>query len=427
MEAARQSVASYYCKLVNIIFDIIWAVNNRAASVIWAVAEYYDDVAPVAAVRLRAAAYKLQSIITGVNLREFVAAPRVRKIAAGVLAALILIFLPSIAASKTVTYTSDKDTEAAYTISRMAESIFHPGEQPAETIEYEFLSDEILPLTARGGVDESSIADVGDHSSLSSVDINEESIRSEGFEALGEIDGEATLFLMQDDIFNAILYEGADPDLLAREIYVDGMPVAQDASVDSVVIASLYGQLNDDPDNTLPVVDGESTAVSSGAAAQDADFITGHITDDGEDEIEGNAEPRPLTASTGIYAWPADGTLTSRFGYRGPNVGSTYHRGIDISGSTGQPIFAADGGEVIVSGWSNSYGYMVQIRHDNGHVTLYCHCSSLLVSVGERVRQGQQIAGMGRTGIADGVHLHFELSINGVQVDPLPHLQQARG
>ena len=128
------------------------------------------------------------------------------------------------------------------------------------------------------------------------------------------------------------------------------------------------------------------------------------------------------TASTGTYIWPTYGNLSSKFGPRRANVGSRNHKGIDITGTVGRSIFAADGGEVIFSGRNGAFGNMVQILHDNGHMTIYAHCSETLVSVGERVSQGQKVALKGRTGVASGVHLHFELIINGVNVDPLLHL-----
>jgi murein DD-endopeptidase MepM/ murein hydrolase activator NlpD len=134
-----------------------------------------------------------------------------------------------------------------------------------------------------------------------------------------------------------------------------------------------------------------------------------------------------LTESAGIYIWPASGNLTSLFGRRSTSVGSTNHKGIDICGPNGSPIYAADSGEVITSGWSKSFGYMIEILHENGYVTLYSHCSSLLVEVGDIVECGQEIAHMGRTGIATGVHLHFEVKIDGLNVDPslyLPDYEQ---
>jgi len=120
--------------------------------------------------------------------------------------------------------------------------------------------------------------------------------------------------------------------------------------------------------------------------------------------------------------WPAEGVLTSRFGPRNIPYGSENHKGIDIAARYGSPIFAADYGEVIFANLQGPFGLLVKLLHDNGHVTLYAHCSELFVEVGERVRQGQTIARMGMTGRASGVHLHFEVIIDGVNVDPLLHL-----
>ena len=129
-----------------------------------------------------------------------------------------------------------------------------------------------------------------------------------------------------------------------------------------------------------------------------------------------------LEESAGSYIWPADGPITSLFGYRDTTIGSLDHKGLDIGGSFGQLIFASDGGEVIFSDIDDNYGLVVRIRHDNGDITLYAHCSSLLVREGERVWQGQEIARMGLTGVTNGVHVHFELIIDDVNVDPLNYL-----
>jgi|GEM_PF-5390019 len=134
------------------------------------------------------------------------------------------------------------------------------------------------------------------------------------------------------------------------------------------------------------------------------------------------AESGSDTASVGTFIWPVEGSLTSRFGPRNTSIGSSNHRGIDIAARHGNPIFAVDGGEVIESRWSDSYGLMVKIRHDNGIITLYSHNSENLVRVGERVSQGHVIARIGRTGVASADHLHFEVIVDGVRVDPLLHL-----
>ena len=124
--------------------------------------------------------------------------------------------------------------------------------------------------------------------------------------------------------------------------------------------------------------------------------------------------------STGTYIWPTDGTLTSYFGYRRLEVGSSYHKGLDIAAWTGTDIYAADGGVVIYSGEMGGYGYMLEIEHDNGDITYYAHCSKLLKRRGDVVKQGELIAYMGNTGVSTGSHLHFEIRQNGeTPVDPL--------
>jgi len=131
----------------------------------------------------------------------------------------------------------------------------------------------------------------------------------------------------------------------------------------------------------------------------------------------------PRHASKGYYIWPVDGVVTSGFGYRDIGIGSSYHRGLDIGVPYMAPIYAADGGTVICSGYYGEYGNLVEIQHDNGDVTAYAHCSELYVSYGDKVAQGDLIAAAGDTGLADGVHLHFEIRRWGVErVDPLDYL-----
>lgn len=131
--------------------------------------------------------------------------------------------------------------------------------------------------------------------------------------------------------------------------------------------------------------------------------------------------PRPTTASSGKYIWPSEGIITSGFGPR-TGFGSSNHQGIDIAGSYGQDIVAADGGEVILADWYYGYGLMVQIKHDNGDITYYGHCSELLVKKGDKVYQGQVIAQMGSTGESSGVHCHFEIRVNNTPVNPVNYL-----
>ena len=133
--------------------------------------------------------------------------------------------------------------------------------------------------------------------------------------------------------------------------------------------------------------------------------------------------PRPVTASNGYFIWPVRGTITSNFGGRNLWGSYDFHLGLDIACRSGTAIKAADGGSVIKSGWSGSYGKLVAIRHDNGYVTYYAHNSELLVSVGQKVYQGQIIARSGATGNVSGPHCHFEVRINGTSVNPRNYLR----
>ena len=133
---------------------------------------------------------------------------------------------------------------------------------------------------------------------------------------------------------------------------------------------------------------------------------------------------RPSWYPTGSFRWPTSGRITSYFGYRNTGIrgASTNHRGIDISVSYGTPIYAADGGVVSFSGYKGAMGYVVIIDHQNGFKTYYEHNSSLLVSAGQTVYKGQQVAKAGRSGVTSGVHCHFGIMYNGTYYNPLNYL-----
>jgi murein DD-endopeptidase MepM/ murein hydrolase activator NlpD len=102
------------------------------------------------------------------------------------------------------------------------------------------------------------------------------------------------------------------------------------------------------------------------------------------------------------------------------------HTGIDYGAAHGTPIHATAGGTVEFAGWRGGYGKLVIIRHPNGYMTYYGHCSRLLVKKGMHVKQGQAIAKVGRTGQATGPHVHYETRINGKPVNP-NSIKTARG
>ena len=118
------------------------------------------------------------------------------------------------------------------------------------------------------------------------------------------------------------------------------------------------------------------------------------------------------------------GRASSGFGPRkAPTAGaSTYHKGQDWATPVGTPIYASCGGTVAKAGWGSGYGYVVYIDHPDGRQTRYAHLSKVLVKAGQSVKQGEKIALSGNTGITSGPHLHFEMLINGKQVNPLNYL-----
>lgn len=119
------------------------------------------------------------------------------------------------------------------------------------------------------------------------------------------------------------------------------------------------------------------------------------------------------------FAWPAAGELSSPFGYRWGRV----HTGIDIANDVDTPIAAARGGRVAFTGWQGGYGYTIVIEHSNEYSTLYGHLDSFAVSPGQYIQAGQVIGYMGDTGNSTGPHLHFEVRLGGVPVNPMLYLK----
>lgn len=147
-----------------------------------------------------------------------------------------------------------------------------------------------------------------------------------------------------------------------------------------------------------------------------------------KEEIVLEAIPKIIERGTKIpptYIKPiSGGRLSSGFGARSaPTKGaSTYHKGVDWAVPTGTSVYASCGGTVSKAGWGSGYGYVVYIDHEDGRQTRYGHLSKVLVKAGQKVKQGDRIALSGSTGISTGPHLHFEILINGSQVNPLKYL-----
>lgn len=145
-------------------------------------------------------------------------------------------------------------------------------------------------------------------------------------------------------------------------------------------------------------------------------------------ELIGSSSEIIISSSTHvpnfIFTWPLDGDyhISSQFGTRRDPITGVVktHGGTDIAAAQGTPILAAADGVVEIAGFNaGGYGYYVKIAHGNGYETLYGHCSVLLVSTGQTVKQGQLIAKVGSTGHSTGPHLHFEVRYNGNKVNPM--------
>ena len=184
-------------------------------------------------------------------------------------------------------------------------------------------------------------------------------------------------------------------------------------------IAKLEGQKEDyqaeiDERNRIIAALEKEAAEAIAAAQQPANNA-------GTEESPANNSNQYTSSSGFIWPCPASRYITDDYGYR-YYKGYTFHSGIDIAASMGSSIIAAGSGTVASAGYNASMGNYVMIAHGNGIVTVYMHASALLVSSGQTVSAGQQIALVGSTGDSTGPHLHFSVRANGVYVNPWDYL-----
>jgi murein DD-endopeptidase MepM/ murein hydrolase activator NlpD len=177
-------------------------------------------------------------------------------------------------------------------------------------------------------------------------------------------------------------------------------------------------------DAAAAAVQQEGVALDSARAKQDeaasalqaeSDRVAQQIIDAGSGPALGD----------GTFIRPVNGPITSGFGSRTDPVtgGTAFHSGLDFGASCGTPIKAAGTGSIISAGATGGgYGNMTLINHGNGLSTLYGHQSSVIVTAGQSVAQGQVIGYVGSTGKSTGCHLHFEVRVNGSPVDPTGYL-----
>lgn len=124
---------------------------------------------------------------------------------------------------------------------------------------------------------------------------------------------------------------------------------------------------------------------------------------------------------------PANGRLTSKFGPRKLKFEkkARQHNGLDLAAAKGTPVKASGSGQVVAVGWRGAYGRVVEIDHGQGLTTIYAHLDKYIVKKGQKIAAGQDIGQMGNTGRSTGPHLHFEVRVNNIPIDPLKFVKWA--
>lgn len=216
-------------------------------------------------------------------------------------------------------------------------------------------------------------------------------------------------------------YEDSDEeesDPLYR-IHIDIYDIGQDALMQKLGLDTFKTQWAGFLyQNQVGMLNDGYEASANGTHSEIKDMIQGDDT-----PLEGGGFGNPFPGTN----WA--GNITSYFGnrpYPGVGTGTTNHTGLDISAGTGTEICAVQGGTVLFvrDSGSSGYGKHLAIHHGGGYVTLYAHCSLLLVRQGQKVEAGQAIAKVGQTGWATGPHLHIEVIVDGEPKDPLGYLSK---
>ncbi len=151
----------------------------------------------------------------------------------------------------------------------------------------------------------------------------------------------------------------------------------------------------------------------------------GELAQGGQVTASGTIVPAPRIDVSVPSRMPIDGMrLTSGYGMRNHPVlgGRRQHNGVDLAAPTGTPVYATADGRVGMAQWYSSYGNYVQIEHGGSLQTRYAHLSAYTVQEGAMVRKGDLIGYVGSTGRSTGPHLHYEVRVDGIAVDPIPYM-----
>ncbi len=161
------------------------------------------------------------------------------------------------------------------------------------------------------------------------------------------------------------------------------------------------------------------------AAEEEASERVDQMLKDYYDQTGNTSHPENTQDVLDGLIWPCDARyITSPYGDREQPLpgASTDHRAVDIGAPYYSAIYAAQSGRVIQAGWNGGYGYSVTIAHDYGVATMYAHMYDYYVSVGDSVERGEVIGEVGSTGNSTGPHIHYEVRVDGVKINPMPYL-----
>lgn len=222
---------------------------------------------------------------------------------------------------------------------------------------------------------------------------------------------------IEDSLYNAGINAGLSNSLLGELIRIFSYDVDFQREVQSGDRFELFFDRHYD-DQGKTVKTGRIVGASMTMSGRELRYYLYQPSDGGEADY---FTPTGSSVRKALLRTPIDGArLTSGFGMRRhPILGfSLMHKGLDFGAATGTPIQAAGDGVVELAGWNGAYGQYVRIKHGNGYATAYAHMSRVGVKNGQRVRQGQIIGAVGTTGRSTGPHLHYEVMVNGKQVNP---------
>jgi murein DD-endopeptidase MepM/ murein hydrolase activator NlpD len=213
-----------------------------------------------------------------------------------------------------------------------------------------------------------------------------------------------------------------------RSMLLEEGLIQEDASELSAMVASrqLVAETTSRSGRSISRIPPRDMGVVLGSLRQAAFDLNGEIAslEQRIDELRGKAEDAVSYSRARPSIWPAYGTITSVYGWRTHPITGRYHfhEGLDIGASYRTSIRATADGTVTFTGYQAGYGRSVRIRHGYGFETLYCHCSSVSVSTGQKVQRGDIIAYVGSSGSSTGPHLHYEVFKDGKRQDPMDYL-----